>query len=61
MPFKSEAQKRKFGELLKDGKINQKDFDHWVKETGDRKLPERLKDKTSLQKKPNVRKRWKAK
>lgn len=45
MPFKSEAQRRKFGELVHQGKMSQSEFDKWNKETGNRKLPERLKTK----------------
>ena len=45
MPFKSEAQRRKFGELVKDGKISQNEFDKWNKETGSKKLPDRIKPK----------------
>jgi len=45
VPFKSEAQRRKFGELVREGKISQKEFDKWNKETGKRKLPERVKQK----------------
>jgi len=41
MPFKSEAQKRKFAQLVKDGKMSQKTYDKWDKETGKAKLPER--------------------
>lgn len=45
MPFKSEAQRRKFGELVKQGKISQDEFDRWNSETGKKKLPERVKPK----------------
>jgi len=41
MPFKSESQRRKFAELLKQGKISQETFDKWDKETTDKKLPDR--------------------
>lgn len=44
MPFKSEAQRRKFRELVKQGKISQKEFDRWERETPkNAKLPERVK------------------
>ncbi len=46
MPFKSEAQRAKFAELVKQGKISQKEFDKWQSETGKKKLPERVKPKT---------------
>lgn len=41
MPLKSQAQRRKFAELLVEGKISPKTFEEWNRETGDRKLPER--------------------
>lgn len=47
MPFKSEAQRRKFAQMVQDGKMSQKTFDEWNKETGNAKLPERTKDKTN--------------
>ena len=43
MPFKSQAQRRKFAELLVQGKISAKTFEEWNRETGGRKLPERVK------------------
>jgi hypothetical protein len=33
MPFSSEAQRRKFGELVKQGKMTQATFDKWNKDT----------------------------
>jgi hypothetical protein len=42
MPFKSQAQRRKFGELVKQGKMSQETFDTWNKETGKKKLPEKI-------------------
>lgn len=42
MPFKSEAQRRKFGEMVKQGKITQGEFDKWNSETPKAKLPERV-------------------
>ena len=45
MPFKSQAQRRKFAELLVEGKISPKTFEEWNRETGGRKLPERVKKK----------------
>jgi hypothetical protein len=44
MPFRSEAQRRKFGELVKQGKIKQSEFDKWNSETP-AKLPERVRPK----------------
>jgi hypothetical protein len=45
MPFKSQAQRRKFAELLVKGKISQKTFEEWNRETGSKKLPKRVKRK----------------
>ena len=45
MPFKSQAQRRKFAELLVEGKISPQTFEEWNRETGGRKLPERVKPK----------------
>ena len=47
MPFKSQAQRRKFAELLVQGKISNETFEEWNRETGRRKLPERVKWKTA--------------
>jgi len=46
MPFKSQAQRRKFAELLVKGKISPKTYEEWNRETGGKKLPERVKPKT---------------
>jgi hypothetical protein len=45
MPFKSQAQRRKFAELLLKGEISNKTFEEWNRETGSVKLPERVKAK----------------
>jgi hypothetical protein len=45
MPFKSRAQRRKFAELLLEGKISNETFEEWNRETGTKKLPERVKPK----------------
>ena len=45
MPFKSQAQRRKFAELLVKGKISAETFEEWNRETGRKKLPERVKRK----------------
>jgi hypothetical protein len=42
MPFKSNAQRRKFAELLVTGKISNETFEEWNRETGGAKLPERV-------------------
>lgn len=41
MPFKSKAQRAKFGDLVKQGKMPQSTFDEWNEATKD-KLPERI-------------------
>ena len=45
MPFKSQAQRRKFAQLLVEGKISNETFEEWNRETGGKKLPERVKAK----------------
>jgi hypothetical protein len=42
MPFKSKAQRRKFAQLLVEGKISNQTFEEWNRETGAKKLPERV-------------------
>ncbi len=41
MPFKSQAQRRKFAQLLVEGKISNETFEEWNRETGAKRLPER--------------------
>lgn len=43
MPFKSQAQRRKFAELLVKGEISAETFEEWNRETGGARLPERVK------------------
>ena len=43
MPFKSQAQRRKFAQLLVEGKISNQTFEEWNRETGGARLPERVK------------------
>ena len=45
MPFKSQAQRRKFAQLLVEGKISNETFEEWNRETGGANLPERVKPK----------------
>jgi len=45
MPFKSQAQRRKFAELLVKGKISPQTFEEWNRETGNAKLPEHVEHK----------------
>jgi len=51
MPFKSKAQRRKFAELLVKGKISNETFEEWNRETGRKKLPERVKPKRKVTRK----------
>jgi len=50
MPFKSQAQRRKFAQLLVEGKISNQTFEEWNRETGTKKLPERVGRKASAPK-----------
>ena len=42
MPFKSQAQRRKFAELLVKGEISPETYEEWNRDTGGAKLPERV-------------------
>ena len=61
MPFKSQAQRRKFAQLLVEGKISNETFEEWNRETGGRKLPERVTRKKTVTRKKAVRTRAPAK
>ena len=50
MPFKSKAQRRKFAELLVEGKITHETYEEWNRETGRAKLPERVRPKATKKK-----------
>ena len=43
MPFKSQAQRRKFYAMLARGEISKAKVEEWDKATGKKKLPERVK------------------
>ena len=45
MPFKSQAQRRKFAEMMVKGEISPETFEEWNRETGSRNLPERVSKK----------------
>ena len=45
MPFKSKAQRRKFAQLLVEGKISDETFEEWNRSTGKKVLPERVTKK----------------
>lgn len=45
MPFKSKAQRRKFAQLLVEGKIKDETYEEWNRSTGRKELPERVTPK----------------
>ena len=57
MPFKSQAQRRKFAQLLVEGKISNETYEEWNRETGGRTLPERVKRNKKAAKTRTARKR----
>jgi hypothetical protein len=58
MPIKSKAQRRKFAELLVEGKISPETFEEWNRGAGDAELPERVHPK---KKKPKPKRKAKRK
>jgi hypothetical protein len=42
MPVKSKAQRRKFAQLLVEGKIDEEVYERWNREAGKKKLPEHV-------------------
>jgi pyridoxine/pyridoxamine 5'-phosphate oxidase len=60
MPFKSQAQRRKFAQLLVEGKISNETFEEWNRETGGKKLPERVRTKSKGSKKVGGRRQPRA-
>ena len=61
MPFKSQAQRRKFAELLLKGKISNQTFEEWNRDTGSAKLPERVKPKAKAKANGKAKSKAKAK
>jgi len=61
MPFKSKAQRRKFAELLVEGKITDEQYEEWNRSTGKKVLPERIHPKepakTAARRKATTKKR----
>lgn len=57
MPFKSKAQRRKFAQLLVEGKISDETYEEWNRSTGVKELPERV---TPAKKRKTARKARKA-
>ena len=45
-PYKSDAQRKKFHQLLKEGKISEKTVKEFDEASKDKKLPERVRPKT---------------
>ncbi len=58
MPFKSKAQRRKFAQLLVEGKISDETYEEWNRSTGVKELPERV---TPAKKRTTARQARKAK
>jgi hypothetical protein len=61
MPFKSQAQRRKFAQLLVEGKISDQTFEEWNRETGSKKLPERVGSRSKAPSKARKRRTAKKK
>lgn len=57
MPFKSQAQRRKFAQLLVEGRISPETYEEWNRETGSRKLPDHVKPKARPRKKPAAKRK----
>jgi hypothetical protein len=57
MPFKSQAQRRKFAQLLVEGKISNDTFEEWNRESGAKKLPEHVARAPAKARKRKVSKR----
>ena len=57
MPIKSKAQRRKFAQLLMEGKITPETFEEWNRGAGSRELPERVKRKTTKKTKSTKKKK----
>ena len=60
MPFKSQAQRRKFAQLLVEGKISDETFEEWNRETGSKRLPERVGTTAKPRRKAKARGRRRA-
>ena len=57
MPFKSKAQRRKFAELLVNGKISDQTYEEWNRSTGKKELPERVTPKVGAKAKKKTAKK----
>ena len=60
MPIKSKAQRRKFAQLLMEGKITPETFEEWNRGAGSRELPERVTPKRKGTKKAKGTKKKRA-
>jgi hypothetical protein len=54
---KSKAQRRKFAQLLVDGKIKPEVYERWNREAGKKDLPERVRRKKTKKRKKRTRKK----
>ena len=59
MPIKSKAQRRKFAQLLLEGKITPETFEEWNRGAGSKELPERVTPKKKKKKKTPARRKAK--
>jgi hypothetical protein len=57
MPVKSKAQRRKFAQLLVEGKIDEEVYERWNREAGKKKLPEHVASKKKKRKSKKAPKR----
>ena len=57
MPFRSRAQRRKFLQLLREGKISEATFREWERASKGKKLPERVKPKKKKTRKTRKRRK----
>jgi hypothetical protein len=57
MPIKSQAQRRKFAELLVTGKISSEVYERWNRGAGSKELPEHVKPKAKSKAKKRTSKR----
>ena len=51
MPFRSKAQRRKFAQLLVEGRISDETYEEWNRSTGTKVLPERVAKKKTRKRK----------
>jgi hypothetical protein len=55
MPIKSQAQRRKFAELLVTGKISSEVYERWNRGAGSKELPEHVKPKAKSRRKTTAK------